>query len=75
MKIKIKTAVASPHWHVRPRQIIDTSTHPFVDEKQAVAWLNAGIAEAVRMEAPVTEKAVIEYEKPKARKKKAASNT
>ena len=48
MKIIIKDPVASVSWSYRSGDLIDTEDNEFVSDDQAITWLNAGIAEAVK---------------------------
>lgn len=48
MKIIIKDPVASASWSFRAGDLIDTEDNDFITDEQAISWLNAGIAEAVK---------------------------
>lgn len=48
MKIIITQSVASASWSFRKGDLIDTDNNEFITDDQAISWLNAGIAEAVK---------------------------
>ncbi|MDA7527651.1 hypothetical protein N8590_01545 [bacterium] len=48
MKIIIQECVASSSWVYRKDQLIDTEYDENIDDAQALRWLNAGIAVAVK---------------------------
>ena len=60
MKIKFKVSIASADWSYSPGQIAD------IEEKQALAFIQGGIAERVEKEEKATAKT---YEKAVKRKK------